>query len=74
MNDNQMTVKSWDEIAEIDDRQAENLNGGGYSYQYVGVNIAGGVGSLQVNGGNGTQLNILPTGKAPSYSYGYYGY
>jgi hypothetical protein len=73
MKDHQMTVKSWDEIAQLDDCQAENLNGGGYGYQYINVNIAGGVGSLQVNGGDGTQLNILPIGKAPK-RYGYYGY
>ncbi len=74
MNDNKLTVKSWDEITEIDESQSQNLNGGGYSSQYIGVSISGGVGSLQVNGGNGTQINLLPKGKAPSYRYGYYRY
>jgi hypothetical protein len=74
MNDNKMTVKSWDEIAQLDDRQAENLNGGGYGYQSLSVYIAGGVGAVQVNGGDGTQLNIAPTGKAPGYRFGYYRY
>ncbi len=74
MNDNQMTVKSWDEIAQIDESQAESLNGGGYSYQSLSVYIGGGAGAVQVNGGHGTQLNIAPTGKASSYRYGYYGY
>ena len=57
MTNNQMTVKLW---AEIDDNQAENLNGG-----YLNIYIAGGVGAVQQNAGDGTQLNLVPIGKGP---------
>ncbi len=70
MNNNQMTVKLW---AELDDNQSEDLNGG---YAYQPISIAGGVGALQVNGNGGTQINLVPIGKAPvylPYFFGYYG-
>jgi hypothetical protein len=69
MNNAQMTVKLW---AELDENQAENLNGG-YYYPSLNVNIAGGVGAFQQNAGDGVQLNVLPIGKAPKkYPYYYY--
>jgi hypothetical protein len=70
MNNNTTTVKLWNEITEI---QSEHLNGG-HGYSYISLNIGGGVGSVQVNGGDGSQINILPSGKAPSYGYYGYGY
>jgi hypothetical protein len=64
MKDNKMTVKLWAEIAEvatIDDDRAENLNGGsGYFNLYVN----GGIGSVQQNGNDGVQINVLPKGYA----------
>jgi CubicO group peptidase (beta-lactamase class C family) len=77
MNNNTMTVKLWNEITEV---QSENLNGGsgygygyGYSYNPTSINFNGGVGAVQINGGDGAQVNISPTGKGPvnRYSYGY---
>jgi CubicO group peptidase (beta-lactamase class C family) len=73
MNDNKMTVKLWDEITES---QSENLNGGsgygyGYSYNPTSINFNGGVGAVQINGGDGTQVNFDPTGKGPVNRYGY---
>ena len=70
-----MTVKLWNEL---DESQSENLNGGGYGYGYgytyvsPSISIAGGVGSIQQNGGDGYQLNIYPVGKAPQYRPYYY--
>lgn len=64
-----MTVNLlWDEL---DDDQAENLNGGFYD-RYLNINIAGGVGALQQNAGDGYQSNYYPVGKAPKYPYRYY--
>jgi hypothetical protein len=75
MNNNTMTVKLWDEITES---QSENLNGGGgygygygYSYNPTSFNFNGGVGSVQINGGDGAQVNIAPTGQGPVNRYGY---
>jgi hypothetical protein len=67
MNNELMTVKLWDEIDEI---QAENLNGGyygGYEYKSLNISIAGGVGSLQQNAGDGYQLNVYPVGKGSKF-------
>jgi hypothetical protein len=62
MKDNKMTIKLWTEIVEIDDSQAENLNGGsGYFNLYIG----GGIGSVQQNGNDGVQINVMPKGYAP---------
>ncbi len=70
MNNDLMTVELW---AELDDNQAENLNGGyGYGYPTLNISIGGGVGALQQNAGDGVQLNVLPIGKAPKYPYYYY--
>lgn len=69
MNNNAMTVKLWDEITEV---QSETLNGGSGGYNPISINIGGGVGSVQVNGGDGSQFNILPTGKGPNRGYGFY--
>jgi hypothetical protein len=73
MNDNKMTAKLWDEITES---QSENLNGGygygyGYSYNPTSINFNGGVGAVQINSGDGTQVNFDPTGKGPVNRYGY---
>jgi hypothetical protein len=52
MTNNAMTVKMWDEITEI---QAESLNGGsGGGGKY---NFNGPVGNLQINEGDGVQIN-----------------
>jgi hypothetical protein len=70
VNNELMTANLWNEL---DESQSENLNGGyyyGYTSQYI--SIGGGVGSLQVNGGDGSQLNIYPVGKAPNYRPYYY--
>jgi hypothetical protein len=72
MNDELMTVNLlWDEL---DDYRAENLNGGynGSGSTYLNVSIAGGVGSLQQNAGDGYQNNYYPVGNAPYYPYRYY--
>jgi hypothetical protein len=69
MNNNQMTATAlWNEITEV---QSENLNGGsGHGgYNPINVNIGGGVGSVQINGGDGSQVNLLPTGEAARYNY-----
>ena len=77
MNNELMTVKLWNEL---DESQSENLNGGGYGYGYgytyvsPSIYISGGVGSIQQNGGNGTQINVEPVGKAPNYPYYRYYY
>jgi hypothetical protein len=73
MNDNTMTVKLWNEITEV---QSENLNGGsgygyGYSYNPTSINFNGGVGAVQINGGDGAQVNISPIGKGSVNRYGY---
>ena len=54
MNNNAMTVKFWDEITEI---QAETLNGGSGGGKY---NFNGPVGNLQINEGDGVQVNTAP--------------
>ena len=55
MNNNAMTVKLWDEVTEI---QAETLNGGsGGGGKY---NFNGPVGNLQINEGDGVQVNTAP--------------
>jgi hypothetical protein len=77
MSNELMTVKLWDEL---DESHSESLNGGyGYGYGYGGYNytsssiyISGGVGSLQQNGGDGTQINVNSVGKAPQYRPYYY--
>ncbi len=71
MNNELMTVNLWNEL---DETQSENLNGGYYGYTYQSIYIAGGVGSIQVNGGDGTQINLGSVGKGPKYTYGYYPY
>lgn len=69
MNNELMTVNLlW---AELDDDLAENLNGG-FNDRYLNVSIAGGVGSLQQNAGDGYQNNYYPVGNAPYYPYRYY--
>ena len=68
MNNELMTVQLWNEL---NDNQAENLNGG-YYYPYLNISIGGGVGAIQQNAGDGVQLNVLPVGKAPKYPYYYY--
>jgi hypothetical protein len=67
------TVKLWAEVTEISESQSENLNGG-YDYTSLYIGISGGVGAIQVNSGNGAQINLQPKGNAPQYRYGYYGY
>ncbi len=71
MNDRKMTVELWAQIAEVDADRAENLNGGGYRYQSVYLGISGGIGALQINGVDGSQLNLYPKGKSLRY-YSYY--
>jgi hypothetical protein len=51
MNNNEMTVKMWDEITEI---QAESLNGGSGSSKF---GFYGPVGTIQINEGDGVQIN-----------------
>ena len=64
MNNNAMTVKLWDEITEV---QAETLNGGsGGSGKY---NFNGPVGNLQINEGDGVQVNTSPINQQ-SFNYG----
>jgi hypothetical protein len=78
VNNELMTVKLWNEL---DESQSADLNGGygygygygGYNYTSLNVSIGGGVGSLQQNAGDGTQININPVGKAAKY-YPYYYY
>jgi hypothetical protein len=72
MKDNHMTVKSWSEIVEVNDEFAENLNGGSGHFNLY---INGGIGSLQQNGKDGLQVNVLSKGYASNcYSHGkYYG-
>jgi hypothetical protein len=69
MNNDLMTVNLW---SELDDSQAENLNGGYYA-PYLNISIGGGVGAIQQNAGDGVQLNVYPVGKGPKY-YPYYYY
>jgi hypothetical protein len=72
MNDNKMTVKLWAQIVEVDADRAENLNGGsGHGCRSVYVGVSGGMGPLQINGVDGTQLKIQPKGKGLRY-YSYY--
>ena len=54
MNNNAMTVKLWNEITEI---QAETLNGGSGGGKY---NFLGPVGNIQINEGDGVQINPGP--------------
>lgn len=66
MNNNTMTVKLWDEITEV---QAETLNGGsGYAPTFN----FGNVGNVQINAGDGVQLNLAPInqGFVNKYSHG----
>jgi hypothetical protein len=65
MNNELVTVKLWNELNEV---QAENLNGGGYSPN-LNISINGGVGSLQQNAGDGYQFNVYPVGKANKYGW-----
>jgi hypothetical protein len=69
VNNELMTANLWNEL---DESQSENLNGGYYGYTSQYISIAGGVGSLQVNGGDGYQFNVYPVGKAPQYRPYYY--
>jgi hypothetical protein len=62
MQDNKMTVTLWAEITEIDENQSENLNGGNGHFNLY---IAGGIGSVQQNGNDGLQVNVLSKGYAP---------
>ncbi|WP_310488422.1 hypothetical protein [Chamaesiphon sp. VAR_69_metabat_338] len=70
MNNELVTAKLWNEL---DESQTENLNGGGgYGYGYspnLNISIAGGVGSLQQNAGDGYQFNVYPVGKASKPYY-----
>ena len=50
MNATQMTVKLWDEMTEV---QSETLNGGSGGSKYS----IGTVGNLQINEGDGVQIN-----------------
>ena len=66
---NNISVKFWNDLTET---QSENINGG-YSYRPISVIIGGGVGALQINAGDGGQVNFAPTGYGPAY-VSYYGY
>jgi hypothetical protein len=70
MNNNTMTVKMWDEITEI---QAETLNGGTGGGNGSGggkFNFNGPVGNVQINEGDGVQINPAPIYQQ-TYKYGY---
>ena len=54
MNNNEMTVKLWNEITEV---QSEALNGGSGGGSESQFTFLGPVGNLQINRGDGVQIN-----------------
>ena len=52
-----MTINWWHQVPEINDHQAEHLNGGS-SYASFDVGISGGIGAVQINSSNGAQINL----------------
>jgi hypothetical protein len=68
MNNNAMTVKLWDEITEV---QAENLNGGsGYAPSFV---FGGPIGFVQINAGDGVQVNTGAINQSATNKFGFGG-
>jgi hypothetical protein len=64
-----LTIELWDEVTEA---QSENLNGGS-GFSNITMDIAGGVGGVQINGSDGAQINLRPQGKGSRFRVGYYG-